>query len=1010
MGQAITCAFGFSGGGSSSGGITGAGTPPRMPKFTSPTEIGDSQMADNGTTVFIGASATSTSAMFEVNSTAQGALFPRMTTTQRDLIPVGATEDSLFIYNTSSQKFNYYDTIAGAWITVESSIIGGETWAGTLSNGAISGGVSPLMSNGDVIKAVNGGGQLDLRAGADGSFNLTSDNGGFTQGWIGGDITAVYMGFGVTGNFIQTATSSSLVRFDSGDVKIASVGGNVLLQSANANSVGIGTATPTNRLDIVGDTGVTSRMGVTRYSNNLAGGGISLVKSRGTESTPLATLSGDNLGYITGGGYDGTSFTSQTSAIVFDAAENYTPTNQGTRMRFATTSIGATSITERMVLSEEGIIGLGIMTPNTSSLLDMTSTTRGFLSPRMTSAQRIAIGTPATGLWVYQTDGVSGFYFYNGSVWVFNGTGTGNDGIYGGSGSLIANTDVAMGVFGLTFTDSGGATIRMEDGKIGVNVGASIPVGNIHSVNAGAGQGMLRLGQSVAGVPDLLVTDSGQFVMGKSSSFSSSLFFDLSIPNYNVLGATAGFNTFITTSDSFAQNIGGGISFGGKYDSGGNITAFGVINTTKENSTDGNTDGIMRFYVRGYGTALTINSSGFSGFGTDTPTAKIDIVGEGSSIATTSLSIENSAFVSSFIVSDNSNSGFAATPSTTVGEVLTVKGAGTGNVIIGQLAGVTSIGAIGVHGSLSLTAYTLAKNANATDVLLNVPTAAGVLIFREANTDRAKMTQTTFNISTKMKLGGAGNDITVPLSQLETRSALNGTNSWSAAFHDTTTMAQGVGGGVYFTGNVNGTSTEAGLAAIRGVKSTGILDEQEGDLVFYAGTNGNDEFVRIKNTGNVGIGIVTPTAILNIAAGTAAASSSPLKFTTGVLMTVAETGAMEFASDFFYLTANAIRTAISTFGRSVDNIAVYAALITDRIIGVTRTSTGTATINLPSAALYPDGYQLTIMDEGLNASTNNITIDASAAQTINGNLTEIINVDGDSRTIYSNGVDGWFIM
>jgi hypothetical protein len=63
-------------------------------------------------------------------------------------------------------------------------------------------------------------------------------------------------------------------------------------------------------------------------------------------------------------------------------------------------------------------VGIGTNTPNNSSILDLTSTTRGFLAPRMTGAERIAIATPAQGLLVYQTDAPSGFYFYNGAVWV----------------------------------------------------------------------------------------------------------------------------------------------------------------------------------------------------------------------------------------------------------------------------------------------------------------------------------------------------------------------------------------------------------------------------------------------------------------------------------------------------------------------------------------------------------------------------------------------------------------
>lgn len=68
---------------------------------------------------------------------------------------------------------------------------------------------------------------------------------------------------------------------------------------------------------------------------------------------------------------------------------------------------------------------------DTSAMLDVSSTTKGMLVPRMTSAQRTAISLPATGLIVYQTDGSAGFYYNAGTSaapsWVIllNGT-TGN--------------------------------------------------------------------------------------------------------------------------------------------------------------------------------------------------------------------------------------------------------------------------------------------------------------------------------------------------------------------------------------------------------------------------------------------------------------------------------------------------------------------------------------------------------------------------------------------------------
>jgi len=63
-----------------------------------------------------------------------------------------------------------------------------------------------------------------------------------------------------------------------------------------------------------------------------------------------------------------------------------------------------------------GINGTGA-TPNSSAMLDVSSTTKGMLIPRMTHTQMYAISSPATGLMVFQTDNTPGFYYYDGSEW-----------------------------------------------------------------------------------------------------------------------------------------------------------------------------------------------------------------------------------------------------------------------------------------------------------------------------------------------------------------------------------------------------------------------------------------------------------------------------------------------------------------------------------------------------------------------------------------------------------------
>ena len=68
------------------------------------------------------------------------------------------------------------------------------------------------------------------------------------------------------------------------------------------------------------------------------------------------------------------------------------------------------------------ILGLGTNTPSGTSILDLTSTTRGFLPPRMTTAQRDLITTPATGLLVYNTT-TNTLNIFNGTIWDVVGSG-----------------------------------------------------------------------------------------------------------------------------------------------------------------------------------------------------------------------------------------------------------------------------------------------------------------------------------------------------------------------------------------------------------------------------------------------------------------------------------------------------------------------------------------------------------------------------------------------------------
>jgi len=91
---------------------------------------------------------------------------------------------------------------------------------------------------------------------------------------------------------------------------------------------------------------------------------------------------------------------------------------------FIAKQLGSSAIVNPWVLSGNdvynttGKVGIGNASPATSAILDLTSTSKGILIPRMTGVQKNAITSPSNGLLIYQTDAPIGFYYYNGSSWL----------------------------------------------------------------------------------------------------------------------------------------------------------------------------------------------------------------------------------------------------------------------------------------------------------------------------------------------------------------------------------------------------------------------------------------------------------------------------------------------------------------------------------------------------------------------------------------------------------------
>jgi len=115
------------------------------------------------------------------------------------------------------------------------------------------------------------------------------------------------------------------------------------------------------------------------------------------------------------------------------------------------TSIHAQS----MGISSEAI------TPDPSSILEMRTTDRGILIPRMTTVERDAITAPATGLMLYNID-TNQYNFYNGSAWVFWGSTAYLSATYGGTLSTISTADVVIPDMTKTAIEAGTYSIHFN--------------------------------------------------------------------------------------------------------------------------------------------------------------------------------------------------------------------------------------------------------------------------------------------------------------------------------------------------------------------------------------------------------------------------------------------------------------------------------------------------------------------------------------------------------------------
>jgi hypothetical protein len=169
---------------------------------------------------------------------------------------------------------------------------------------------------------------------------------------------------------------------------------------------------------------------------------------------------------------------------------------------------------------------------------------------------------------------------------------------------------------------------------------------------------------------------------------------------------------------------------------------------------------------------------------------------------------------------------------------------------------------------------------------------------------------------------------------------------------------------------------------------TTVSNENFAPLSFCTNGLGNYR-IFIAGAGQVGFGgITSPTAVVHLAAGTAAASTAPLKFTSGVNLTTPEAGAVEYdGTDVTFTDSTPTRQVIATKSSTQ---TLTNKRITKRVV----------TVNAPGATPTTNSNNGDIFEfTGLAANITSMTTNLSGTPS-NGDMAQFSFVDdGTARTI-----------
>jgi hypothetical protein len=233
---------------------------------------------------------------------------------------------------------------------------------------------------------------------------------------------------------------------------------------------------------------------------------------------------------------------------------------------FAKSSIG-----QNVAINQNGSVA------HSSAMLDVSSTSKGILIPRMTTNQRTTISSPATGLLVFDTD-INSFLFYNGSAWTFLAPASAPGGnewkLLGNSGTNPTNNFVGT-------TDDMPLNFRINNQHSGqLDISGNVFYGYKAGINNLSGVKNVAIGASSL---HSNISTSRLVAIGDSSLFSNTTGAqNTAIGNASMLAnTTGGSNTAVgfwalTNNQSGSQNSGMGNRALSSNETGSYNSAFGA--------------------------------------------------------------------------------------------------------------------------------------------------------------------------------------------------------------------------------------------------------------------------------------------------------------------------------------------------------------------------------------------------------------------------------------------------